>query len=296
MPQKVLILSHAPARAWDRLASLEGTAVTVVPEPAAAPVPLSDFDAIVVAGDCAGLDPVERIREDAGDVPVIVLAPSDESSFLEDVRRCGADAAFRDRGAPEKNAELALRAIEALRLSRDAQRLIQWSADLRASVARVARRNRALLRRAHALAAGADPFPVLLVDDDENSALLLARGFAAAGLPRFQRAVDGLEAIRYLAGEGDYAERKAYPVPALVILDYHMPRVNGLEVLRWMKRQPLLRSVPVVFLSFSDDPELVSEATGLGVNAYFVKPVALEQWTSVARLVLSYREVTLAAV
>jgi CheY-like chemotaxis protein len=83
---------------------------------------------------------------------------------------------------------------------------------------------------------------------------------------------DGAEAWEYLSREGRYAQRPAGS-PAVVLLDLKMPKVDGLEVLRRMKADDSLRSVPVVMLTSSREERDLVESYRLGVNAYVVKPV-----------------------
>jgi CheY-like chemotaxis protein len=83
---------------------------------------------------------------------------------------------------------------------------------------------------------------------------------------------DGAEAWEYLCREGRYADRSP-GAPAVVLLDLKMPKVDGLEVLRRMKANEALRTVPVVMLTSSREEKDLVESYRLGVNAYVVKPV-----------------------
>src|SRR5229473_2661647 len=83
---------------------------------------------------------------------------------------------------------------------------------------------------------------ILLAEDREDEVLLLRHAFAKAGfLNPLQVVPNGEEAIHYLQGEGKYANRDEYPLPALVLLDLKMPRKDGFEVLQWIRQQPGLR-------------------------------------------------------
>jgi len=83
---------------------------------------------------------------------------------------------------------------------------------------------------------------------------------------------DGAEAWQYLRREGRFADRPPGS-PAVVLLDLKMPKIDGLEVLRRMKADETLRSVPVVMLTSSREEKDLIESYRLGVNAYVVKPV-----------------------
>jgi CheY-like chemotaxis protein len=95
---------------------------------------------------------------------------------------------------------------------------------------------------------------------------------------------DGAEALDYLFARGRFAGRPPGP-PAVVLLDIKMPKVDGIEVLRQIKTDPQLHTVPVVMLTSSaEEPDLV-RSYELGVNAYVVKPVEFSEFISaVSRL------------
>ena len=92
--------------------------------------------------------------------------------------------------------------------------------------------------------------PVLLAEDNPDDVELVRRAFRETSALNPVHAVgDGDEAIQYLAGEGKYADRSAYPFPALFLLDLKMPVKDGLEVLRWLNQHPdIPRRLPVVVL------------------------------------------------
>jgi CheY-like chemotaxis protein len=117
-------------------------------------------------------------------------------------------------------------------------------------------------------------YTVLLVEDDLNDIFLVKRAFKLARLESpLQVVTDGEEAIRYLKGEGRYADRSAYPLPKLVVMDIKMPRLSGFEVLEQVKQEGPLRRIPIVIVSSSDRHEDINRAYELGANAYMVKPM-----------------------
>ncbi len=118
-------------------------------------------------------------------------------------------------------------------------------------------------------------FSVLLVEDDLNDIFLVKRAFKMAHIQNPLHVVtDGLEAIGYLRGDGKYADREQYPLPKLMVMDIKMPRKSGFEVLEWVKgNSRVLRRIPVVIVSSSEDPADINRAYELGANAYMVKPV-----------------------
>ena len=119
-------------------------------------------------------------------------------------------------------------------------------------------------------------FTVLLVEDDLNDIFLVKRSFKIARVRNpLQVVTDGQEAIQYLCGEGRYADREVYPLPKLIVMDIKMPRRSGFEVLEFVKAgsSHLLRRIPIVIVSSSDNPADINRAYELGANAYMVKPV-----------------------
>ena len=98
----------------------------------------------------------------------------------------------------------------------------------------------------------------------------------------------GREAMEYLKGEGKFADRQAYPLPGLVLLDLRLPGLPGLEVLGWMREQPDFAKLPVLVFSSSDQDADVDGAYRLGANGYIVKPSAPGQLVEIMRLVKKY--------
>jgi CheY-like chemotaxis protein len=118
-------------------------------------------------------------------------------------------------------------------------------------------------------------FTVLLVEDDLNDIFLVKRAFRTARIPNpLQIVTDGEEAMSYLRGDGKYADREAHPLPKLMVMDIKMPRRSGFEVLEWVKSSAgLLRRIPIVIVSSSDNPSDINRAYELGANAYMIKPM-----------------------
>ena len=83
---------------------------------------------------------------------------------------------------------------------------------------------------------------VLLAEDHADDAHLVREAFKRASIPAALHTVtDGEEAIAYLSGTGAYANREEHPLPDIILLDLKMPKVEGFEVLKWVRRQPGLR-------------------------------------------------------
>lgn len=119
--------------------------------------------------------------------------------------------------------------------------------------------------------------PILLVEDEENDVMLLQRAFRRSGMVNPLQVVrHGDDAVAYLEGTGEFADRAKYPLPVLVLLDLKLPRRNGLEVLEWVKERANVRKIPIVVLTSSKNDEDVNRAYELGANSYLVKPVSFE--------------------
>lgn len=117
-------------------------------------------------------------------------------------------------------------------------------------------------------------FTVLLVEDDLNDIFLVKRAFRMARVRNpLQVVTDGEEAVRYLRGDGKYADRATHSLPRLVVMDIRMPRRDGFEVLEWIKKDGMLRRIPVIIVSSSEDPADINRAYELGANAYMIKPM-----------------------
>ncbi len=118
----------------------------------------------------------------------------------------------------------------------------------------------------------------LLVDDSPEDALLLRRVFTKARILNPLPAVrSGEEAMLYLGGVGQNADRSKYPLPALVLLDLIMPGIDGLDVLRWVRQQPELRGIRVVAITGSENPADMESAFKAGADSVLRKPLDFER-------------------
>lgn len=118
---------------------------------------------------------------------------------------------------------------------------------------------------------------ILMAEDDENDVFFVERAFKQAQIANpLHRVKDGEDAVAYLRGDGEYADRDKFPVPYLLLLDLKMPRKNGFEVIAWLRQQPGLKRLPVVVLTSSKEDPDVNRAYELGANTYLVKPVKFD--------------------
>jgi CheY-like chemotaxis protein len=125
--------------------------------------------------------------------------------------------------------------------------------------------------------------PILAAEDEESDRMLLELAFRKAKLRNPLVVVpDGQDAIGYLTGTGAYADRSAHPLPALIVLDLKMPRMNGFDVLEWLITQPEFKKLPAVVLSSSADESDIKKARQLGAREYFVKAHNLDDLIKIA--------------
>ena len=114
---------------------------------------------------------------------------------------------------------------------------------------------------------------ILLVEDDSSDAALLLRGFEKAHVMNpVVHLSNGDDVLAYLAGVREYADRKKYPLPALILLDLKLPGMTGMQLLQWMRVQGEIRRIPVVVLTSDENPDTIDAAYDLGANSYLVKP------------------------
>jgi CheY-like chemotaxis protein len=122
---------------------------------------------------------------------------------------------------------------------------------------------------------------ILVAEDDQTDAYFFQRAFNRAGIPVTLHFVhDGQEVIEYLEGAGQFADRAAHPLPQLSLLDLNMPRLDGFDVLEWVRKQPAFNNLQLVIFSSSDETKDVNRAYGLGANWYLVKPHSMDELTA----------------
>ena len=122
---------------------------------------------------------------------------------------------------------------------------------------------------------------ILLVEDDAGDARRTMDALKDGRLRnRITHVEDGLEAMAFLRREGEHADA---PRPDLILLDLHMPRMNGQEVLAEVKDDPDLRRIPVVMMTASEQEKDIIAAYNLHVNSYVVKPVDVDQFIGAVR-------------
>ena len=130
---------------------------------------------------------------------------------------------------------------------------------------------------------------ILVAEDDKTDALFLERAFAKVGVPTTLQFVrDGQEVIDYLLGKAQFADRPLHPGPDLLLLDLKMPRVDGFQVLDWVRQHPRLKRLPVIVFSSSGQDKDINRAYDLGANSYLVKPHATEDLLALVEKLKDY--------
>ena len=126
--------------------------------------------------------------------------------------------------------------------------------------------------------------PILLVEDNPDDIVLTLRAFKKCNLANdVVQAHDGVEALDYILGTGQYAGRDATDVPAVILLDLKLPKIDGMEVLRRLRADPRTKLAPVVILTSSREERDVVNGYLLGANSYIRKPVDFEQFAEAVK-------------
>ena len=121
--------------------------------------------------------------------------------------------------------------------------------------------------------------PILLVEDNPDDEALTLRAFRKNHITnQIIVARDGIEAIDYLFGEGAHAGRNLSQMPAVILLDLKLPRLDGFEVLQRVRATPRTSLLPVVVLTTSKEQRDILKAYRLGANSYIRKPVNFEKF------------------
>ena len=120
---------------------------------------------------------------------------------------------------------------------------------------------------------------VLIVEDNLYDMELTSHALREHLLPNsIKEAHDGSEALDFLLCRGDFASRNPRQQPRLILLDLHLPRISGLEVLRQIRANPLTEDIPVVILTQSKEDSNIVEGYKLGANSFLVKRTDFDEF------------------
>ncbi len=125
---------------------------------------------------------------------------------------------------------------------------------------------------------------ILLVEDNEDHAELIQRNFRDNQIAnKIYWVKDGEEALDYLFQRGAYADNASHVCPHLILLDLRLPKVDGIEVLKTVKTDEKLKSIPVVVLTSSESEKDIRKVYEYYANSYLVKPIDFQQFTKLMR-------------
>ncbi|MEP6683210.1 MAG: response regulator [Parafilimonas sp.] len=123
---------------------------------------------------------------------------------------------------------------------------------------------------------------ILLVEDNKADAMLTMRALKKHNLANnVIHLIDGAQALDYIFGTGEYEGRNIDNKPRVIFLDLKMPKIDGLEVLRIIKRDERTKLIPVVMMTSSKEEADIVESHKLGVNSYVVKPVGFDNFSKI---------------
>lgn len=123
-----------------------------------------------------------------------------------------------------------------------------------------------------------EPVEIMMIEDNADDVELTKEALAVGKIKnRLRVLADGREALEYLFGYGRY-ETPPTHLPGLILLDLRLPRVDGIEVLKRIKAEPILKRVPVIVLTTSKRDEDIVQSYDLGVNSYIQKPVGFDKF------------------
>jgi len=125
---------------------------------------------------------------------------------------------------------------------------------------------------------------ILLVEDNPNDAELALRALRKNNLANnVYRVCDGEEALDFIFARGQFKKRKIEDAPKVILLDLKLPKIDGLEVLKIIKADPVMKLIPVVVLTSSKEEKDMIESYRLGVNSYIIKPVDFDKFMNSVR-------------
>lgn len=131
-----------------------------------------------------------------------------------------------------------------------------------------------------------EPIQILLVEDNPGDVRLTREALKDSKMHNtLHVASDGVEALRFLRGEG---EHKGSPRPDIILLDLNLPRKDGREVLAEIKAYESLRRIPVVILTTSDDEHDILRSYDLHANCYITKPLDLRQFATIVKTIENF--------
>jgi len=125
---------------------------------------------------------------------------------------------------------------------------------------------------------------ILIAEDDFDDTFLLRRVFDRGQFGcSLQFVANGEEVLAYLQRQPPFSDEATHPIPDLILLDLHMPKKDGFEVLEWLRSSPDFRRIPACVLSGHDYPPYKDRAIGLGAREFYPKRADVGEFTELVR-------------
>ena len=132
-------------------------------------------------------------------------------------------------------------------------------------------------------------FPILLVEDNKHDVRFVQRAWQMNHITNPLFVVPhGQACLDYLRHASQYADPKQFPRPGLILMDIHMPVMDGIECLKIIKSDPQLKTIPVIMLTTSKEEEDRVRSYELGCNTFIQKPVDFEKFSTAVRTIMVY--------
>lgn len=140
------------------------------------------------------------------------------------------------------------------------------------------------------LTVAAKPHQILVVEDSDEDYEILRRCVRqSASVVQLERCATGKQALEYLDRcLATDANGRSKSLPCLILLDLNLPGIDGRSVLRGIKQNPLLKHIPTIALTTSDNPKDVEDCYQLGINSYLLKAMEYQQFKETVQLLLHY--------
>lgn len=128
------------------------------------------------------------------------------------------------------------------------------------------------------------PVDILLVEDDEGHSILVRDNLARHGvINKIYSVTDGQMALDFIYHRGEFTNETKAPRPGLILLDLNLPKVDGFEILRQVKGDEDLKTIPVIILTSTEDQREIDRSYELGANNYITKPVDYKEFQEKVR-------------
>lgn len=131
--------------------------------------------------------------------------------------------------------------------------------------------------------------PLLVIEDSDEDFATFERVIRKSSLfQQIYRCTNGDDALDFLRQTGDYTDSDNAPRPGMILLDLNLPGTDGREVLEEIKQDAILKVIPVVVFTTSDNPRDVAGCYQCGANGYVVKPIDLKKLTKIVQVIIDY--------